>query len=153
MTPGYRAGLFLLSMLGIAVAWGASRGVLLPFSKSHCELGIPCSNGDITAVENIFCCRGPHCPGCSNRLWSPLLCSARASWPSLLVPPLPPRAVTALGREGTGGRDRPCCSKRMCIAKHSLPGQTVGLLVLSALSLGLRGAQGAASRVCPAGNL
>lgn len=70
----------------------------------------------------------------------------------LPVPPLPPEAVTALGREGTEGKDRLRCSKRMCTAKHSLPGQTVGLLVLSASFPSLHGAQGAASCVCPTGN-
>lgn len=49
VTPGYRAGLFLLSLLGVTVVWGASQGVSLPFSKSHCELGFPCNNGGITA--------------------------------------------------------------------------------------------------------
>lgn len=50
VSSGCRAESLWLSLLEIAVAWGASQGVSLPFVKPHCELGIPCSHGDITAV-------------------------------------------------------------------------------------------------------
>ena len=84
VTPGYRAGLLLRSLLGIVVAGEASRGVSSPFSRPHCDLW-----GSLAVMETPLLGSAEHsllpcppCPGCSNRLSSPLLCLAGASRPS-----------------------------------------------------------------------
>lgn len=137
MTPGYRAGLFLLGLPGIAVVSGhlGSFPRSLPaLWQTSLRAGHPLQRWrhHCWVQHNVFCCHGPPCPGCGDRLSSPLLCSAGASSSS--------SGCDSAGKGGHRGQGQ------TTLLQARLARAACGAIGAVCVVPGLRGAPGAASR-------